>query len=271
MMNIEKINDQLMEIVFAYGPRLAAAIATLIIGWWIIGMIGRTIRNIVKKRNVDVTLSSYLTNMTKWALKALLIVSVLGMLGIEMTSFIAILGAAGLAVGLALSGTLQNFASGIMILLFKPFKAGDFVEAGGHSGTVNEIQIFNTILKTPDNVTIIVPNNDIAGKSVKNYSMEDLRRVDMSFGIGYDDDIDAAKAILSDLITRDERTLSDPAPFISVSELADSSVNFVVRVWSKKEDYWGIYMDMQEAVKKAFDEKGVSIPYPQTDVHVHNS
>ncbi len=270
-MDLQELNDFLIDAAYTYGPKLITALLTLIVGWWIIGMIGRGLRKVADKRGTDPTLKGYLVNIVKWTLKALLIVSVLGMMGIEMTSFIAILGAAGLAVGLALSGTLQNFASGVMILLFKPFKVGDYVEAGGHSGSVNQIQIFNTILKTPDNKTIIVPNNDIAGSSVVNYSTEDQRRVDMTFGIGYDDDIDKAQSVLQGLVDKDERILGDPAPFIAVTELADSSVNFSVKVWVQTADYWGVYNDMQGTVKKAFDAEGLSIPYPQTDVHLHNA
>jgi small conductance mechanosensitive channel len=188
-----------------------------------------------------------------------------------MTSFIAILAAAGLAVGMALSGTLQNFAGGVMILLFRPFKVGDYINALGYSGTVKEIQIFNTILTTPDNVTIILPNGGLSGSAMTNYSTQATRRVDLTYGIGYDDDIDKAREILKNLIAGDKRILKDPEPFVAVSELADSSVNFVVRVWVNSSDYWGVFFDMQETVKKRFDDNGVSIPFPQTDVHVHQT
>ena len=201
----------------------------------------------------------------------MLVISVLGMLGIEMTSFVAILGAAGLAVGMALSGTLQNFAGGVMILIFKPFKNGDFIEAQGHTGTVSEIQIFNTILKTPDNKTIIIPNGGLSTSSMTNYSTEEKRRVDWTFGIGYGDKTDNAKEVLTQLMSEDNRILNDPAPFVAVSELADSSVNFAVRAWVKAEDYWGVYFDMNEKVYNTFDEKGLNIPYPQMDVHLHKN
>jgi small conductance mechanosensitive channel len=202
-------------------------------------------------------------------LKILLLISVIGMVGVQMTSFIAILGAAGLAVGMALSGTLQNFAGGVIILLFKPFKVGDYIEAQGHSGSVNEIQIFNTILKTPDNKTIIIPNGGLSTGSMINYSTEPQRRVDFVFGIGYGDDVDKAKAVIQQLIDGDERILKDPAPFIAVSELADSSVNLVVRVWAEASNYWGIHFDMHEKVYKTFDKEGLNIPFPQMDLHVH--
>ena len=182
----------------------------------------------------------------------------------------AVLGAAGLAVGMALQGSLANFAGSVLIMIFKPYKKGDFIEAQGHSGIVEEIQIFNTILKTPDNRVILVPNGALSGGSIVNFSAKDTRRVDMTFGIGYNDDIDKAKAVLSSLIEADTRIMKDPAPFIQVSELADSSVNFAVRVWCQSADYWGIFFAMQENVKKAFDKEGISIPYPQRDIHVFN-
>ena len=270
-MDVDSIIQKLVDLAIVYGPKLILAILTLIVGLWVIKMIGRGIKHMADKREVDETLKPYMINISKTVLKVLLFVSVLGMIGIEMTSFIAILGAAGLAVGMALSGTLQNFASGIMILLFKPFKVGDFVELAGYSGSVSEIQIFNTILKTGDNRTIIIPNNEVAGKSMVNYSTEPQRRVDMIFGIGYSDDIDKARNIIEDILKADERILEDPAHFIAVSELADSSVNFSVKAWCNSGDYWGIYHDMQENVKKRFDEAGISIPFPHQDIYIHNT
>ena len=193
------------------------------------------------------------------------------MLGVEMTSFIAILGAAGLAVGMALSGTLQNFAGGVMLLIFKPFKVGDFIEAQGYAGVVKEIQIFNTIITTGDNKTIIIPNGGLSTSSMVNYSTMPTRRVDWTFGIGYGDDVDKAKEVLKKLLSEDARILKDPEPFIAVSELADSSVNFVVRAWVNGADYWGVFFDMNEKVYKTFDKEGLNIPYPQMDVHIHNA
>ena len=198
-------------------------------------------------------------------------ISAISMLGVQMTSFVAILGAAGLAVGMALSGMLSNFAGGVMILIFKPFKAGDFIEAQGHMGTVSEIQIFNTILKTPDNKTTIIPNGGLSIGSMTNFSTEPQRRVDMTFGIGYGDDTAKAREVMMGLINADDRILKDPEPFVAVSELADSSVNFVVRVWCNAADYWGIYFDMQEKIYNTFNTEGLNIPFPQMDVHVHNS
>jgi small conductance mechanosensitive channel len=217
---------------------------------------------------MEPSLRGFLNSMIGILLKVMLLVSVAGMMGVEMTSFIAILGAAGLAVGLALSGTLQNFAGGVMILLFKPFKVGDFIQAQGHMGSVNEIQIFNTILKTPDNKTIIIPNGGLSTSSMVNFSTEPRRRVDFTFGIAYGDDVDKAKEVLAKLINEDSRILQDPAPFIAVSELADSSVNLVVRVWAEAANYWGIFFELTEKVYKTFDKEGLNIPFPQMDVHL---
>jgi small conductance mechanosensitive channel len=198
-----------------------------------------------------------------------IIISALGALGVQTASFIAIIGAAGLAVGFALQGSLANFASGVMLIIFRPFKSGDYVEAGGTSGSVEAIQIFNTTLKTPDNKKVIVPNSQITGDKIVNYSAMDKRRIDLVFGIGYDDNIRQAKEILEKIITEDSRILKDPAPVIAVLELGDSSVNFAVRPWVNTADYWAVYFDITEKVKLTFDENNISIPYPQTDVHIH--
>lgn len=251
-----------------FGLKLAGALVALIIGLWVIKAITNGLGKLMKKKNVDDSLQPFLRSMLGAVLKVLLIVSVLGMMGVEMTSFVAILGAAGLAVGMALSGTLQNFAGGVMILIFKPFKVGHVITAQGYTGSVYEIQIFNTILKTPDNKHIIIPNGGLSNSSMVNFSKEETRRVDWTFGIGYGDDTDKAKAVLLNLIKADERILNDPEPFIAVSELADSSVNFAVRVWVNAADYWGVYFAMNESVYKTFDKEGLNIPYPQMDVHV---
>ena len=204
-------------------------------------------------------------------LKVILVITVLSTLGIEMTSFIAILGAAGLAVGMALSGTLQNFAGGVMILIFKPFKVGDVIEAQGHTGGVKEIQIFNTILKTPDNKTIIIPNGGLSNSSMVNYSTEPTRRVDFTFGIGYGDSIEQGKEVLQAIFAADSRILTETAPFVEVVALADSSVNFACRVWVNSADYWGVYFDTNAKVYNKFNKVGLNIPFPQMDVHVHKS
>ena len=263
--------ESIYPLVVDWGLKLLLALVTLVIGLWIIKIIMNGVKRAMEKRDVDATLRPFLISMLGIVLKIMLIISVISMVGIEMTSFVAILAAAGLAVGMALSGTLQNFAGGVMIMIFKPFKVGDFISAQGFSGTVNEIQIFNTILKTPDNKTIIIPNGGLSTGAMTNFSTEPQRRVDFTFGIGYSDDIDKARTVINGLIAADERILKDPAPFIAVSELADSSVNFVVRVWAESADYWGIFFDMTENVKKAFDKEGISIPFPQTDVHLYQA
>jgi small conductance mechanosensitive channel len=260
--------DQFAGFIYEYGPKVIGAIFVLIIGLWIIKIISRAFGNMMKKKDTDPSLQGFLRSMVSILLKILLFISVMGMVGIEATSFIAIIGAAGLAVGLALQGTLANFAGGVMILLFKPYKVGDFIEGAGHMGSVKEIKIFTTILNTPDNKIIIIPNAQLSNSSLTNFSTMDTRRVDFTFGIGYGDDFDKAKKVLLDLINADERILKDPEPFIALSELADSSVNIVVRVWAKGADYWGIYFDMNENVYKSFAKEGLNIPFPQMDVHV---
>lgn len=261
--------DTVLELISQYGLKVLGAIVTLIIGLWIIGRLGKVFNRILSKSNVDASLASFLKSLVSIILRILLIVSIAGMMGVETTSFIAILGAAGLAIGMALSGTLQNFAGGVMILLFKPYKVGDFIDAQGYTGSVSAIQIFNTILKTPDNKTIIIPNGGLAGGSMINYSTEEERRVDWTFGIGYGDDVDKAYEVLGRLISNDDRILKDPEPFMALSELADSSVNIVVRVWVKAPDYWDVFFKMNEEVYKTFDKEGLSIPFPQRDVHLY--
>ena len=268
---MEQIINTIKTYALDFGYRLTGAILALIIGLWIIKKFVEAVAKIMHSKNVDDSLQPFLRSMLNISLKALLIISVLSMLGVEMTSFVAILGAAGLAVGLALSGTLQNFAGGIMILIFKPFEVGHVITAQGHTGSVFEIQIFNTILKTPDNKHIIIPNGGLSTGSMVNFSKEATRRVDWTFGIGYGDDIDKAKEVLSTLIQTDSRIKQDPEPFIAVSELGDSSVNLAVRVWVDASDYWGVYFAMNESVYKTFDKEGLSIPYPQMDVHVQNN
>lgn len=268
-MNPDELLSQATEMALLYGPKLIGAIVVWVIGSWIIKAVVSGFNRVMDKGNTDPTLKPFLSSIVSILLKVMLVISVLGMLGIEMTSFIAILGAAGLAVGLALSGTLQNFAGGVMILIFKPFKVGDVIDAQGYVGSVNEIQIFNTILKTPDNKTIIIPNGGLSTSSMTNYSTEARRRVDWTIGIGYGDDVDKAKNVIKTLCDADSRILKDPEVFIAVSELADSSVNFTVRAWVNAADYWGVYFEMNEKVYKTFDKEGLNIPYPQMDVHLH--
>ena len=270
-MNTEEILEKMTNMAIEYGPKLIGAILVLIIGSWIIKMIMKSFMKILNKRKIDDSLKPFLGSLFGMLLRVMLVISVLGMVGIQMTSFIAILGAVGLAIGMALSGTLQNFAGGVMILLFKPFKVGDFIDAQGHTGTVKEIQIFNTILTTPDNKTIIIPNGGLSTSSMTNYSTEPLRRVDWTFGVGYGDSIDQAKKVLKKLADSDNRILKEPEAFIGVSELADSSVNFALRAWVKAEDYWAVFFDMTENVYNTFDKEGLNIPFPQMDVYMHKN
>ena len=260
--------EKVYDLLISYGPKFIGAILVLILGFWVIGLITKAVARVMKKRDLDPSLQPFLRTLISVLLEVLLVVSVMGMVGIQMTSFIAILGAAGLAIGMALSGTLQNFAGGVMILAFKPFKVGDYIDAQGYSGTVNEIQIFNTILKTPDNKTIIIPNGGLATGSMTNFSAEPTRRVDWVFGIAYGDKFEKAKEVLHRLVQEDERILKEPEVFIALNELADSSVNIVLRAWVNASDYWGVYFEMNEKVYKTFDEEGLSIPFPQLDVHL---
>lgn len=275
MENITGSSDQMTEYVdmaykmaMEYGPKLVLAILTLIIGLWIIKRFVTSTKNHFVSK-ADPTLGSFIGSLLSVLLKGMLLIAVASMIGIETTSFIAVLGAAGLAIGLALQGSLANFAGGVLILMFKPFKVGDLIDAQGHIGTVKDIQIFNTILKTGDNRIVIIPNGALSNSSMVNINREPTRRVDLSFGIGYGDDINKAKAILQRLADEESRVLKDPAALIVLAELADSSVNFTVRLWVNTSDYWGVYFCMHEAVKKAFDHEGISIPFPQQDVHMH--
>ena len=269
--NAGQYMDVAMELAIAYVPKLVLAVVVLLIGLWLIKRVIKLMNKSMERGSTEPTLAKFLGNLVSIGLKALLLISVASMIGIETTSFIAILGAAGLAIGLALQGTLANFAGGVLVLLFRPYKVGDFVEAQGVAGTVAGIQIFNTVIKTGDNKHIIVPNGAISNGIITNFSTEATRRVDFVFGIGYEDDIAKAKSILTRLATEDPRSLSDPAPMVVVSELADSSVNFTVRVWVNAADYWGLYFDLTELVKLTFDQEGISIPFPQSDVHIHQA
>lgn len=263
--------DQGVEMAIQYGPRLLLAIVVLLVGLWIIKRVVNVVNKGLNASKTDPTLAKFLGSLTSIIFKALLFISVASMVGIETTSFIAILGAAGLAIGLALQGSLANFAGGVLILMFRPYKVGDFVDAQGVSGTVSAIQIFNTVIKTPDNKVIIVPNGSISNGIITNFSAEETRRVDFVFGVGYDDDIAKTKETLKAIFAADERIFSDPEPFVVLSELADSSVNFTCRVWVNASDYWAVYFDTMEAVKLRFDAENISIPYPQRDVHMHQA
>jgi small conductance mechanosensitive channel len=259
-----------LEYLALYLPKVLLAVLALIVGFWVIKKIVKGLDKVLTAKEVEVSLRRFLDSLLGIALKVLLILSVVSMVGIETTSFIAVLAAAGFAIGMALQGGLANFAGGVMILIFKPFKVGDFITTNDYSGTVYAIEIFHTIIKTPDNLVIVIPNGIVSNNAITNFSSEAERRVDFVFGIGYNDDIKKAKDIINSLIITDSRIMGDPEPVVVVSELADSSVNITVRVWSKKEDYWGIFFDMTEKVKLKFDEEGISIPFPQTDVHLFN-
>ena len=264
-------SDKAIELLMAYAPKFVLAIFTLIIGLLIIGSVVNVTRKALEKSKTDKTLIPFITSLISWVLKLLLFISVASMIGIATTSFIAVLGAAGLAIGLALQGSLANFAGGVLILIFKPYGVGDLVEAQGHLGVVKEVQIFNTIILTPDNKRIIIPNGAMSNGSITNYSAEGRLRVNLVIGIAYESDVQKAKSLLLDLITEDPRVLKEPAPFVAVSELADSSVNLVVRPWCDFSDYWDVYFDTTEKAKQVLEENGISIPFPQRDVHINNT
>lgn len=258
-----------MQYVMEYGPKVVLAILTLIIGLWVIKAITKGTRKAMTKRNFDPSLTPFLITVLSMLLKVMLVISVIGMVGIEVTSFIAVLGAAGLAVGLALQGTLQNFAGGVVILLLKPFKVGDVINAKGYLGSVKEIQIFYTIISTFDKKTVYVPNGGLANSDMTNLSQDEVKRNAWTFGIAYGDDYDKAKSVLQRLIDEDERILKDPEPFIALESLGDSSVNIVVRAWSTADNLWPVHFDMNEKVYKEFAKEGLNIPFPQMDVHLH--
>jgi len=266
---MESLVPKLQEWVTFYGLKIVVALIILFVGRWAAKAARRLIRNVMEKANVDPTLTSFVSNLAYVAFFAFVIIAALGQLGIQTTSFIAVLGAAGLAVGLALQGSLANFASGLLMIIFRPFEAGHYIEGAGQSGTVEEIHIFTTQLKTPDNKTVIIPNGKLMGDSIVNYSAKDTRRVDLVVGVGYDDDLRHVREILQGILDEDDRIFKDPAPLIAVKELADSSVNFVVRVWVKTGDYWGVHFDTTEKVKTRFDAEGISIPFPQRDVNLY--
>jgi small conductance mechanosensitive channel len=268
-MNIDKIIETLTYWVATYSVKIIVALLIFLIGKWLAGKISKLISKLLEKNKVDVTLLSFLENIIYYTLIIIVIIAALGQLGINTTSFLTIVGAAGLAIGLALKDSLSNFASGVMLILFRPFGVGDAVTAGGVSGSVVAISLFNTTLNTPDNQRIIVPNSSITGNVITNVTANDTRRVDLVIGVGYDDDIKKAKEVLTKIIQEEPRVLDTPKPLIAVSELADSSVNFVVRPWVKTSDYWAVYFDLTEKIKLTFDEQGISIPYPQQDVHIH--
>ena len=269
MENTEQILAQIQELVAVYGLKVIAALAILIIGRIAAGWARKLVKKLMTKGKADPIIIGFVGSIVYVALLAFVVVAALGQLGIQTTSFIAILGAAGLAIGLALQGSLANFAAGFLLIMFRPFKVGDFIEGAGVAGIVESIQIFTTTLRTGDNKTVIVPNSKLLDDNIVNYSAKETRRVDLTVGVSYDADLAEVKHILNDIANGDERVLRDPEPQIAVSELADNSVNLVMRLWAKTGDYWGVYFDTTEAVKLRLDEAGIGIPYPQRDIHLY--
>ncbi len=256
-----------IDIAIQYGTKLVVSIVIFVIGKWISRALANATEKLMTKGKVDVTLVKFVSNIVYILLLAVVVMAAISNLGIQTTSFVALLGAVGLAVGLALQGSLANVGAAVLIILFRPFRVGDLIEAAGILGTVEEVTMFSTILGTPDGKTIIVPNSAVIGGTITNLTLKETKRLDLVFGIGYDDDLKLAKSVLEEIAVSDERVLKDPAPLVVVSELADSSVNFTYRVWVNTEDYWAVRFETLEKVKLTFDEKGISIPYPQMDVH----
>jgi len=266
---MEQIVIKMQEWLALYGLKVIAAILILIIGRFAAKGIRVLIRRALQKGKVDDILVSFVSSLCYVGIMAFIIIAALGQLGIQTASFVAVLAAAGLAVGLALQGSLSNFAAGVLMIIFKPFKVGDFIEGGGVAGVVEEIGIFTTELKSPDNKKIIVPNAKMTSDNIVNYTAKDMRRIDIVAGVSYSDDLDKVKKILAEIMAKDDRILKDPAPTIGVLELADSSVNFAVRPWVKTAEYWDVFFATQESIKKRFDAEGICIPFPQQDVHIH--
>jgi len=259
---------EFVEFLLGIGVKLAISIAVIVIGFWVANKLSKTVRKVLTKKETDASLVGFISSLTSTGLKILVLVTAITQLGVEMTSFIAILGAAGFAIGMAFSGTLANFAGGVMILFFKPFKIGDYVNMQGEEGTVEEVLIFNTILSTIDNKIVILANGAVANGTIVNYTKAENRRVDWSFGIAYGDDLQVAKELLNKFIAEDARILKSPAPFVGLGELGDSSVNLATRAWVNHSDYWDVHFDMNERVYNEFGAAGLSIPFPQMDVHV---
>jgi len=265
---MDNIMQKAWDLAFLYSARVVAAVIVFIIGRYIAKQLTALFVKVLEKNNVDITLTHFLRNIAYYTLLTAVVIASINQLGINTTSFLTVVGAAGLAIGLALKDSLSNFSAGVMLIFFRPFKVGDFVNVAGESGTVGEIGIFNTIITTPDNQKVIIPNNSIMGNVITNVTANPIRRIDIVAGIGYGDDIDKARRTLQTILSSENRVLDDPPPVIAVSELADSSVNFVVRPWVKTSDYWDVRFSLTEKIKKAFDEQGINIPFPQQDVHL---
>jgi small conductance mechanosensitive channel len=266
--DVAEITETTSELVSTWGLKVVGAIVVLIVGLMVAKMIRNGVRKALKRSALDDTLIPFLSGLVYYLALAFVLIAVLNLFGVQTASLIAVLGAAGLAVGLALQGTLGNFAAGVMLLIFRPFKVGDFIDTAGVAGSVEAIGVFATTLNTPDNVKIIIPNSAVSGATIKNFAANDTRRIDMVVGIGYNDDIGTAVEVINRVLNSDERMLKDPAPTVAVSEMADSSVNLVVRPWCKKEDYWGLRFDYTRRLKEELEAAGCNIPYPQTDVHL---
>ena len=262
--------NQVSELLSSFGLSLFIALTILIVGRQVVKIVIKVISSALERSNTEDTVRIFVTNLLNTLLMIVVFIAAINQLGIQTTSIIAVLGAAGLAIGLALQGSLSNFAAGILIVIYRPYKVGDYIQADNHLGTVDDIQIFSTVLKTPDNKLVIVPNGSIMNGSIVNFSNQDKRRVDIIASCSYEDDIDKVKSVLADILSKDDRILNEPKPRIAVSELADSSVNFIVRPWVKNSDYIDVYYSLLEEIKKRFDREGIAIPYPQTDVHIHN-
>jgi len=268
---MEDIIKQIQSVVANYGLQVLGAIATLIIGIWIAKIISKFVGKALKKKEVDETLAKFLVSLAKIGLITFVIISAASQVGIQTASFVAVIGAAGLAIGFALQGSLSNLAAGVMLIIFKPVKVGDYIEGGGSTGVVESVGIFVTTLVTVDNKVVYIPNATLTGGNITNFTAKDTRRVDMVFGISYGDDIDKARSAINEVINANSKILKEPKPDILVSELGDSSVNFNVRPWVNTADYWAVYFDVHEQIKKKFDEQKISIPFPQRDVHMYQS
>ena len=266
----ENLWNQLTELLSSFGISFFIALCILIIGRQAIKIIIKIISSALERSNTEDTVRIFVTNLLNTLLMIVVFIAAINQLGIQTTSIIAVLGAAGLAIGLALQGSLSNFAAGILIVIYRPYKVGDYIQADNHLGTVDDIQIFSTVLRTPDNKVVVVPNGSIMNGSIVNFSHQKERRIDIVIGCSYDDDIDKVKEVLADVLSKDERILKEPKPRIALSELADSSVNFIVRPWVKNSEYLDVLYSLLEEIKKRFDQEGISIPYPQSDVHIHN-
>ena len=265
--NLEKVIQQIITFSVDAGKSILLAAVIFIAGRFLISVINRLVVQMMERRKIDATIQSFLRSFINILLTILLLISVVSALGVNTTSFAALMASAGVAIGMALSGNLQNLAGGLIILLFKPYKVGDYIDAQGVSGTVKEIQIFHTVLTTPDNKIIYVPNGSLSSGSVTNYSLSALRRVDWTIGVEYGTEIEKVRQTALDLIKKDSRILTDPAPFIALSALADSSVNITIRVWTKNEDYWGVFFDMNQNIYEVFNKEGIAFPFPQVTVH----